>query len=251
VRDHAAVSDAENRERSRRPADEELTAAVHTAQRGDDDAFRVVYRTVQPGLLRYLRVLVGGDAEDVASETWLQVVRDLSSFRGDADGFRGWVATIGRHRAMDHLRRVQRRPSTAPVDQLAELPADHDTAASALESVSTDSALALIATLPRDQAEAVLLRVVMGLDAKTAARVLGKRAGAVRTAAHRGLRRLAESLPPPTERPPDRPASGPPDLPRAPSPERPDGDRVGQRRVADPTLGDVTQSAPSALRRLR
>ena len=38
------------------------------------------------------------------------------------------------------------------------------------------------------------MRVVVGLDAETAAGVLGKRAGAVRTAAYRGLRRLAEQL---------------------------------------------------------
>jgi RNA polymerase sigma-70 factor (ECF subfamily) len=80
------------------------------------------------------------------------------------------------------------------VERLAELAADTDTATSALDSAATDAALALIARLPVDQAEAVLLRVVMGLDAKTAARVLGKRAGAVRTAAHRGLRKLAEYL---------------------------------------------------------
>ena len=36
--------------------------------------------------------------------------------------------------------------------------------------------------------------MVVGLDAKTAAQTLGKRPGAVRTAAHRGLRRLAELL---------------------------------------------------------
>ena len=42
-------------------------------------------------------------------------------------------------------------------------------AASALRS--THDALGLIARLPRDQAEAVLLRAVMGLDAKTAAKV--------------------------------------------------------------------------------
>src|SRR6266571_3835451 len=65
---------------------------------------------------------------------------------------------------------------------------------SALDAVATDAALELIARLPRDQADAVLLRVVMGLDAKTAARVLGKRAGAVRTACYRGLRGLAEHL---------------------------------------------------------
>ncbi|GAB3842628.1 hypothetical protein GCM10029963_16000 [Micromonospora andamanensis] len=49
----------------------------------------------------------------------------------------------------------------------------------------------MIASLPPREAEAVLLRAVIGLDAETAGRVLGRRAGAVRTAAHRGLRRLA------------------------------------------------------------
>ena len=60
--------------------------------------------------------------------------------------------------------------------------------------MSTAAALALIATLPRDQAEAVLLRAVVGLDATAAGKVLGKRAGAVRVAAHRGLRTLARLL---------------------------------------------------------
>jgi RNA polymerase sigma-70 factor (ECF subfamily) len=69
-----------------------------------------------------------------------------------------------------------------------------DTAALAAETLSTEAALRLINTLPPDQAEAVLLRVVVGLDAATAASVLGKRAGAVRVAAHRGLRALARQL---------------------------------------------------------
>lgn len=155
----------------------------------------MLYQSVQPALLRYLRVLVGEDAEDVASEAWLHVVRDLTSFHGDADGFRGWATAIARNRAMDHLRRQRRRPVTAgPVEELADPPGPQDTAESAMDAVGTDTALALIARLPRDQAEAVLLRVVVGLDAKAAARVLGKRPGAVRTAAYRGLRRLAEHL---------------------------------------------------------
>jgi len=77
---------------------------------------------------------------------------------------------------------------------MTALAAPDDTARSALEVLSTEAAMRLIASLPLDQAEAVLLRVVMGLDAKAAGRVLGKRAGAVRTASHRGLRRLAEQL---------------------------------------------------------
>ena len=173
----------------------DLAVAVQQAQAGDDEAFRVVYRAVQPGLLRYLRALVGDDAEDVASEAWLQIARDITSFHGDDDGFRGWAATVGRHRAMDHLRKQRRRPRPAvPVELLSELPASDDTADNALDAVASSEAIAMIAALPRDQAEAVLLRVVLGLDAESAGRVLGKRAGAVRTAAYRGLRGLGKRL---------------------------------------------------------
>ena len=61
-------------------------------------------------------------------------------------------------------------------------------------SMTTAEAVSLIAMLPREQAEAVLLRVVVGLDAQTAGRILGRRAGAVRTATYRGLRQLAHLL---------------------------------------------------------
>src|SRR5260370_14254134 len=171
----------------------DLAAALARAQRGDPDAFRALYRDTQPRLLRYLHALVGDDAEDVASEAWLQVARDLHAFHGDYDGFRGWAATIARHRALDHLRRRSRRPPPIPVpaEDLAGLAAADDTAARALDAVATRAAIALIATLPPDQAEAVLLRAVVGLDAATAAQVLGKRPGAVRTTHHRALRTLA------------------------------------------------------------
>ncbi|MFD7442310.1 RNA polymerase sigma factor [Streptomyces sp. NPDC059909] len=175
--------------------DWELGAAVERAQQGDEDAFARAYRLVHPGLLAYVRGLVGDDAEDVTSEAWLAIARDLGRFRGDGAGFRGWTATIARHRALDHLRKQQRRPRTSLLEQdVLELPGGADTAAAAMESVSTEQALELIGGLPREQAEAVLLRVVVGLDGPAAARVLGKRPGAVRTAAHRGLKRLADKL---------------------------------------------------------
>ncbi|MEU9241573.1 RNA polymerase sigma factor [Streptomyces shenzhenensis] len=176
--------------------DAELTAAVRAAQGGDETAFRIVYRAVQPRLLGYVRTLVGDpDAEDVTSETWLQIARDLDRFSGDADRFRGWAARIARNRALDHIRMRGRRPAIGGDEtELAGRAADSDTAGEAIEALTTVSTLSLIARLPQDQAEAVVLRVVMGLDAKTAAETLGKRAGAVRTAAHRGLRKLAELL---------------------------------------------------------
>ncbi|GAA3374670.1 RNA polymerase sigma factor [Streptomyces sannanensis] len=181
----------------RRPQayDAELGIAVERAQQGDEEAFATAYRLVHPGLLGYVRGLVGEDAEDVASEAWLEIARDLSRFRGDGAGFRGWTATIARHRALDHLRRQKRRPRQALLEQdVLELPGGEDTAVAALETLSTERALELIRTLPTEQAEAVLLRVVVGLDGPATARVLGKRAGSVRTAAYRGLKRLAEQL---------------------------------------------------------
>ncbi|MFE2264060.1 RNA polymerase sigma factor [Streptomyces griseosporeus] len=175
--------------------DGELGAAVTRAQQGDEAAFADAYRIVQPGLLGYLRGLVGDDAEDVASDAWLEIARDLGRFKGDGAGFRGWTATIARHRALDHLRRQRVRPRSAVLEaDVLELPGPHSTHEQALESLSTARALELVRGLPRDQAEAVLLRVVVGLDGPAAARVLGKRPGAVRTAAHRGLKRLAREL---------------------------------------------------------
>ncbi|MFF3379951.1 RNA polymerase sigma factor [Streptomyces sp. NPDC002680] len=175
--------------------DEELGEAVGRAQNGDEAAFAVAYRIVQPGLLGYLRGLVGDEAEDVASDAWLEISRDLGRFKGDGAGFRGWTATIARNRALDLLRRRRVRPQgTALEEDVLELPGPYSTPDQALETLSTEYALGLIAGLPRDQAEAVLLRVVVGLDASAAARVLGKRPGAVRTAAHRGLKRLARQL---------------------------------------------------------
>lgn len=201
----------------------DVSAAVRAAQDGDEQAFRTLFAALQPGLLRYLTVLVGEDAEDVASETWLHVTRDLRSFSGDSDGFRGWVATVGRHRAMDHLRHRRRRPhADLPVEYLTELPGRENTAEDAESRLGTGTALGLIARLPRDQAEAVLLRVVMDLDADSAARVLGKRSGAVRMAAHRGLRGLARML--------EKPVAAP-----APSAER----CRGVTRMESPTLKDT------------
>lgn len=168
---------------------DDLLAAVIA---GDTSAFRALYRCLHPRLLRYASVLVGAEAEDVTAEAWLHIIRDLHRFRGDIDGFRGWAATIVRNRAMDAVRARARRPADpADVDTLARRAGPEDTAGSALDAISTQAAIAMIAALPRVEAEAVLLRAVVGLDAPTAGRVLGKRAGAVRIAAHRGLRRLA------------------------------------------------------------
>ncbi|GAA0557667.1 RNA polymerase sigma factor [Paractinoplanes ferrugineus] len=175
---------------ARPPADIDLTDALGAAQDGDPRGFAALWRDLQPAVLRYLRVVVGDQAEDVASETWLQVIRDLDRFHGDVGSFRGWLFRIARHRALDEKRRQARRPRP---DSTAD-PVGPDAAAVAADQAGTAWAVGLIATLPADQAEAVMLRVVAGLDVATAAQVLGKRPGAVRIATMRGLRRLATAM---------------------------------------------------------
>jgi RNA polymerase sigma-70 factor (ECF subfamily) len=162
---------------------------------GDQAAFAALYRAFQPPLLRYLRLAVGQASEDVAGETWYEVARGIERFEGDEGGFRGWLFTIARRRQLDFARAAMRRPSDpVPTESLAHVQAVDDPAASASESAATAEALALIATLPPDQAEVVALRAIAGLDVAQVAELLGKRPGAVRVAAHRGLRRLAERL---------------------------------------------------------
>jgi RNA polymerase sigma-70 factor, ECF subfamily len=184
--------------RTRWGAMDEFEQRLADARAGDEVAFVHLFRSVQPILLRYLATLGGPLAEDAAAETWVSVVRDLHRFRGDEAGWRSWVFTIGHARLRDAQRRAGREPVWVDTGLEPALgPAADDVEASVEELLSTESALALIGRLPREQAEAVLLRYVAGMDAPAAARVLGKRPGAVRVAAHRGLRRLATMVAPP------------------------------------------------------
>lgn len=169
-----------------------FVTALAGAQAGDEEAFACLFRGVQPALLGYLRVIAADAAEDVASETWLQVVTGLGRFRGDEAAFRAWVFTIARHRAID-AGRARARRRTIPLDQneLPQGPNAPDAGEAAMEAISTQAVVALLAALPKDQAEIILLRVVAGLSNQDVGRLVGKSPGAVRVAAHRGLRRLA------------------------------------------------------------
>ena len=64
----------------------------------------------------------------------------------------------------------------------------------AAERSATDSAVEMIATLPADQAEAVMLRIVNGLDVATVADLMGRTPGSVRVLCHRGLRTLERQV---------------------------------------------------------
>jgi RNA polymerase sigma-70 factor (ECF subfamily) len=165
------------------------------ARSGDEQAFAALWRALHPALLRYLRVIAPKIADDVASETWLQVVRALAGFSGDEASFKSWLFTIARNKVTDTVRQAARRPIEISDDGDTSAPAaPDDTAAAVIERIDTEAALALVAQLPADQAEVVMLRVVAGLDVADVARVVRKSPGSVRVTSHRALRRLRELL---------------------------------------------------------
>jgi RNA polymerase sigma-70 factor (ECF subfamily) len=177
---------------------DEFGSLLDRAKAGDEQAFASLWRETNPMLLRYLRVSAGPMADDVASYAWIRVIESLAGFKGDEPGFRRWVVTIARNHFMDLCRRSARRPERLSADLVTEIDqaglAVGDAALAAEERMSTDWALSVIAMLPPEQAEMVMLRVVVGLDVAAVSAVTGRSPGAVRVAVHRSLRTLRGNL---------------------------------------------------------
>jgi RNA polymerase sigma-70 factor (ECF subfamily) len=169
---------------------------VAAAREGDSRALTEVFRTYQPRLLRYLRAQERDMAEDLAADVWLAVSRGLGRFEGDEAGFRSWLFTIARHRLIEHRRRTARR-RTDPVpdgefDRAVERGWGGDPAWLVIEQLGAQETVeAIVAGLPPEQAEAILLRVVGGLGVAEVARIMGRSPGNVRVLSHRALKRLA------------------------------------------------------------
>jgi RNA polymerase sigma-70 factor (ECF subfamily) len=171
-----------------------LDDALARAMSGDEGGFLMLWDGLQPRLLRYLRVLGCDDVDDVASETWLQALRDLDRFSGSAaSDFRAWLFTIARHRAIDSARsRTRFREKVLMPAMSAEPFGENPVEDEVLYGLSTRQAVALVRGLSKDQAEVVALRVIAGLDTDAVARMLGKSPGAIRVTLHRGLKALSK-----------------------------------------------------------
>ena len=148
--------------------DEGFSTLLEAAREGSEPAWATIYRRLSPSVLGYLRSNNAPDPEDVLSEAFLQVARDLPHFEGDARQFRAWVFTIAHHRLIDARRAAARRP----VEPVAE-PPEPDTA-----PLLTDAADEALARIGRDE----VLRVLEALTAD-------QRSGAAATGARRADRR--------------------------------------------------------------
>jgi RNA polymerase sigma-70 factor, ECF subfamily len=162
------------------------------AERLDPSDFGRLYQQHRLSVYRYLRARVGSDEDalDLAASTFERAFANLGRFRRRDGGVQAWLLRIARNTAIDAHRRRRSTVDLATADaQLGRV---------ALETDRRDQAsvevLDLVARLPDDQREALLLRYAGGLTAREIGSVIGKREGAVQKQIERGLAALREAF---------------------------------------------------------
>jgi len=179
-------------------ADLELEDFLNAAQKGDEQAFEMIWRSMNPRLSRFVAGRCYGtslDYEEIVSEAWVSIARDISKFKGDALQFRSWVYTIARNRLVDSSRKRHRQVKNGgDVTELFII----DPLPQAIDLIESDEAVLAIVQkikeLPESQAEILLLRVVADLSVEETAKIVDKSENSVRVLCHRGLTTLREKM---------------------------------------------------------
>ena len=174
---------------------ERFNALLDSARQGSEAAWGEIYRELSPVVLGYLRGNRAPEPEDILSEVFLQVARDLQGFEGDERRFRSWLFTIAHHRLIDARRHAARRPvDYAPEPPEPDGPPVDDAADEALARIGTEEVHRVLETLSPDQRAVLLLRVLGDLTIEEVARAVRKRQGAVKALQRRGLAAVRREL---------------------------------------------------------
>lgn len=171
----------------------QFASVLEAAQAGAEWAWSRLYGDLAGAVLGYLRTRGATEPEDLVGEVFLQVARNLATFRGDYPAFRSWIFTVAHHRVVDERRYRTRRPvepSEVPEGALGV----GDAEAEALEQLSTREVIVLLGNLTPEQRDVLLLRVVADLSVDEVAAIVGRRPGAVKALQRRGLEKLRRSM---------------------------------------------------------
>ena len=172
-----------------------ITADVlAAAQAGDGDAFRLIYQEIAPAILGYLTAKGVADSEAATSDVFLALLPQLPTVTGGPSGLRTLVFSIAHARMVDHHRARSRRPETFEYDPATDLRSSPSAEHTALESIESRSVRELLAELPQEQREVLMLRLIADLTVSQVAEVMGKTEGAVKQHQRRGLLALRELL---------------------------------------------------------
>lgn len=177
------------------PLGEQFPAVLAAARTGADWAWARLYDDLAPLVLGYLRSQRAPEPEDLTSEVFLQLVRDLAQFDGDESDFRSWLLTITHHRLVDARRYRGRRPSDAtPADQLEREMEPSGIEPDALDSLAAGELQPHLDRLTDDQRAVLLLRFVADLKIREVAEAVDKSENAVKQLQLRGLAAVRRSL---------------------------------------------------------
>lgn len=171
------------------PFDRVLTAA----REGEAWACARIYEDLKKPVVTYVRMRGAKDPDDVTSETFLGVFRDLDTFEGDEQDFRAWVFTIAHRRLIDAWRKRQRRPAETELDPSLDL-AGGDTEGDAMATLGLTDIATLLDELTEDQRDVVLLRTVADLSLEEVADVMDRSVSAVKALQHRALAALRKAI---------------------------------------------------------
>ena len=174
-------------------SDEALVALV---ARGDEDALAELYDRV--GRVAYglaLRVLRDErHAEDAVQEAFLQVWRSAATFRAERAKASTWILTLVHRRAVDLVRREERRQADPLTDDSPAGVAPEETEEAAWLRFERERVQAALKQLPDVQREALELAYYGGFSQSELAERLGVPLGTIKSRMFAGLARLRELL---------------------------------------------------------
>ena len=163
------------------------------AKAGDDAAAGILYDNHVAMVSGYLRARGVYAPEDVTSEVFLGMLRNIDRFDGNHADFRRWLMTISHRRLIDHRRR-QHASQVELVDP-AELAAPATTPAVDVDAVILDQHIVRAFELLTDaQQEVVALRFIADLSLEDVAAITERPVGAVKSLQHRALASLRQNL---------------------------------------------------------
>jgi RNA polymerase sigma factor (sigma-70 family) len=174
---------------------EAFSEILDAAKSGAEWAWADLYRELAGPVTAYLRSRGAADPDDVASETFLQVARNIKTFDGDHESFRSWIFVIAHRRLLDSRRAISRRPKTVSDDaRLSVVPDVQQVDAEAMDLISTARMEELFDRLTEDQRDVLALRVIGDLTVEQTADALGKGVGAVKALQRRALASVRRAM---------------------------------------------------------
>lgn len=162
---------------------------------GDQDAFGEIMEEFRQSLIYFLRGYVRSfdTAEDLAEDTFVELLIHKGRFRGQSS-LKTFLYSVARHKAIDYLRREQRRPTVA-LDELAEWSDDGDTPEeSYLARERSQLIAAAIAGIPKEYQEVLRLLYLERMRYDEIAKIMHKNTKQIDNLAYRARNALRNAL---------------------------------------------------------